>query len=160
MTPSNNPRATKDINILVVDDDEIDVQAVKRSVRRAGLPFGLYSASNGVEAIEVLRREHTLSDKPFLVLLDLNMPGSDGFDFLEQLRGDDQLHDQVVFVLTTSNRDEDRRRAYERFVAGYLVKSDLAPGYERLVDLIREYSATVPFPEGKTDPTSPPPQDD
>ena len=141
----------QDLNLLIVDDDEVDIQSVVRAVRRAGLPFGLYTAHEGQRAMDILRDEKTRQpDKPFLILLDLNMPGLSGFEFLERLREDQAIRDSIVFVLTTSNHEKDRDRAYEHLVAGYLVKSDLAPNYSSLVSLLKGYASAVSFPAART----------
>jgi len=67
----------------------------------------------------------TALEKPYIILLDLNMPRMSGIEFLEVIRHDDALRDTVVFVLTTSKADEDRTAAYKKHVAGYIVKSDV-----------------------------------
>lgn len=142
-----------DLNLLIVDDDAVDVQAVVRAVRRAGLSFGLFTSHDGEEAMELLRKESSAPDaKPFLVLLDLNMPGKDGFEFLKDLRGDEDLRKSVVFVLSTSDHETDRERAYEHMVAGYLVKGEMAPNYDKLVSLISSYSSTVKLPTPSKNP--------
>lgn len=137
-----------DINLLVVDDDSVDVEAVVRAVRRSRLPFGLYTSKSAEEGLEVLRRESNAGEaRPFLILLDLNMPGTDGFEFLETLRSDEQLKRSVVFVLSTSDHEDDRRRAYGHLVAGYMVKRDVAPRYDQLVELVAKYASVVRMPD-------------
>ncbi len=59
---------------------------------------------------------------PCLVLLDLNMPRMGGIEFLDELRRDPLLRRTLVFVMTTSSAEEDRVRAYDRNVAGYIMK--------------------------------------
>ncbi|MEM7516568.1 MAG: response regulator [Planctomycetota bacterium] len=135
------------LNLLIVDDDDVDVQAVVRAVRRAGLSFGLFTSRDGDEAMELLRKESSAPDaKPFLVLLDLNMPGKDGFEFLKELRNDKDLSKSVVFILSTSDHESDRERAHEHMVAGYLVKGELAPNYDKLVELISKYPSAGSSP--------------
>lgn len=142
----------ENINLLVVDDDEVDVQAVVRAVRKSGMSFGLFTAGGVDQALELLRQEsNDEGAKPFLVLLDLNMPGRDGFSFLEELRADAQLSKSIVFVLSTSEHESDRQRAYEHMVAGYLVKSDIAPDYDRLVKLVADYASVVRMPDTNND---------
>ena len=136
------------MKLLVVDDDEVDTEAIERAVSRSSLPVELHSAGDGHEALRILRGngEEPLR-RPYIVLLDLNMPGMDGFGFLEELRGDDRCKDTVVFVLSTSNSHLDQARAYNFQVAGYVVKSRVAPRYERLIDLIRNYIDVVSLPK-------------
>lgn len=114
------------INILLVEDDEVDVMNVRRAFKRHNITNPLYVATNGVEALTMLRSQQ---DKPAvvpstrrLILLDLNMPKMSGIEFLHELRTDPELKKTPVIVLTTSNQDKDRVEAYNLNVAGYILK--------------------------------------
>ena len=82
----------------------------------------------------------------YLVLLDLNMPRMNGFEFLRALRADDALRATVVFVLSTSGSDGDRARAYNEGIAGYMVKSGLGPQLKGLARFLVEYDSAVLLP--------------
>ncbi len=84
--------------------------------------------------------------RPFIVLLDLNMPRMNGFEFLAAIRQDAQLRDSVIFVLTTSDSDADRSRAYQELIAGYMVKSAVGPQFSKLAGLLNEFSRVVKLP--------------
>jgi DNA-binding NarL/FixJ family response regulator len=84
--------------------------------------------------------------RPHLVLLDINMPRMNGIEFLQALREDADLHDTVVFVLTTSKSDEDKVAAYQANPAGYVLKSDVGAGFVGLVTLLDHYWRIVEFP--------------
>jgi len=60
--------------------------------------------------------------RPCLIMLDLNMPRMGGIEFLEELRSDPLLRRILVFVMTTSAAPEDRMKAYDMNVAGYMLK--------------------------------------
>lgn len=140
MTPRDRP-----LTVLLVEDDDVAAEAVARSFRRHGLDLPLVVAQDGAEALEILRGVHptiTIA-KPYLVLLDLNMPRMTGFEFLEIVRADEALRGTVVFVLTTSESATDRARAYHEAIAGYMVKSAVGPQFAKLVGLLREYASTV-----------------
>src|SRR5690242_7516296 len=94
------------VNILVVEDDEIDVEFLRRLLAKNAIKNPVYHAINGIEALEIMRGENEKDKvpKPFVVLLDINMPMMNGIEFLKELRSDDSLKDSVVFVLTTSPR--------------------------------------------------------
>lgn len=114
------------INILLVEDDEVDVMSVKRAFKKINITNPLYLASNGLEALAMLRGEDGIPIKiPVerrLVLLDLNMPKMSGIEFLQELRADPQLRNTPVVVMTTSNEEQDRVEAYNLNVAGYILK--------------------------------------
>jgi len=136
------------LNILLIDDDDVAVEAVHRSLRKVGMTPAIVNAEDGAEALEILRGSDPVRRiaKPFVVLLDLNMPRMDGFEFLAEIRADSVLHDTVVFVLTTSDREIDRSRAYHKNVAGYMVKSYVGPQFSKLAQLMMSYQNTVCLP--------------
>ncbi len=112
-------------NILLVEDDKVDVMNVQRSFKRANITNPVYVASNGLEALEILRGESKEVEMPEfrrLILLDLNMPKMGGIEFLRELRQDPQLRSIPVIVLTTSDQERDRVEAYNLNVAGYILK--------------------------------------
>lgn len=136
-----------DIKILLVDDDDVDAEMVIRGFRKSRIANEIIVAEDGIEALEVLRANGADAfRKPYIVLLDLNMPRMSGFDFLEELRRDDLLKDSIVFVLTTSRADTDRARSYAKNVAGYLVKSDVGPSFKDAVQLLQSYWTIVTMP--------------
>ncbi|HMG56960.1 MAG TPA: response regulator, partial [Kofleriaceae bacterium] len=94
------------LNILLVDDDEIDVMTVRRAFTKANIANRLYVASDGIEALEMLRAEAIPASRR-LMLLDLNMPRMNGIELLREIRADPALHALTVIVLTTSNEDRD-----------------------------------------------------
>jgi CheY-like chemotaxis protein len=136
------------MSVLLVEDDDVDAEAVIRSIRRSQVPIDVVWVEDGREALEVLRGEHTYQtiSPPLLVLLDLNMPRMDGFEFLEAVRRDPGLRDLVVFVLSTSGAETDRARAYQENIAGYMVKSSLGQQFSRLARLLLTYQTAVTLP--------------
>jgi CheY-like chemotaxis protein len=109
------------LNILLVDDDEVDVMTVQRAFAKANIANKVYVATDGVEALRMLRTDGIPAARR-LVLLDLNMPRMNGIEFLREIRQDSALQALTVVVLTTSNEDRDRVEAYQLNVAGYLLK--------------------------------------
>ena len=136
------------LNILLVEDDDVAAEAVMRSLRQAGANFPVVWAEDGEAALAVLRGEDPSRQvrRPLVTLLDLNMPRMNGFEFLHQLRADPERRDEVVFVLTTSDADTDRTRAYHQQIAGYMVKSAVGPQFSKLVQLLQSYQAAVKLP--------------
>jgi CheY-like chemotaxis protein len=111
----------KQLNILCVDDDQVDVMNVRRAFQKANIANPLFIAGDGIEALEMLRGE-AVPKANRLVLLDLNMPRMNGIEFLRELRADPDLKSTSVVVLTTSNDTRDKVEAYNLNVAGYLTK--------------------------------------
>lgn len=109
--------------ILLVEDDELDVISVERSLKKIGLDYELFTAYNGIEALEMLRNSAGETKlHPDAILLDLNMPKMNGIEFLKVLRKDDNLKDINVFVMTTSGDEADRKATEQLGVSGYLIK--------------------------------------
>ena len=111
--------------ILLVEDDELDVISVKRSLNKLDVDYELFTAYNGIEALEILNGTDTkprLTTLPDVVLLDLNMPKMNGIEFLTAVRTDERLKSMKVFVMTTSGEEADRRTAESLGISGYLIK--------------------------------------
>lgn len=125
-------------SILLVEDDEVDVEAICRLFAQRRVANRLFVASDGVDALRMLHGEDNYAvTQPCVILLDLNLPRMSGLEFLDELRRDAQLKDTVVFVLTTSNRDDDRIVANSKYVAGYLLKSDADADFSQLMRYLR-----------------------
>src|SRR5258707_10963935 len=105
------------LHILLVEDDQVDVMTIRRAFEKNKILNPLYVASNGIEALGMLRGDRVPRDRR-LVLLDLNMPGMNGIEFLRELRADPELRPTPVLVLTTSNDERDKGNAFGFKVAG------------------------------------------
>lgn len=135
------------LSVLIVDDDDVAAEAVTRALVKQSIGCQVLVARDGMEALDVLRgKSDRQINKPFVILLDLNMPRMSGFEFLEALRADQELHESIVFVLTTSDADSDRSRSYHEHIAGYMVKSTVGPQFSKLTQLLGDYSAAIRFP--------------
>lgn len=136
------------VNLLLVEDDEVDIQGLKRAFAKSRIANPITVARDGIEALEILRGQNgrTKLPKPHLVLLDLNMPRMNGIEFLETIRNDEDLKSTLVFMITTSKADEDKQRAYGHNVAGYIVKQDPAATFMEAVSLLEHYWKIIEFP--------------
>jgi CheY-like chemotaxis protein len=133
------------LNILLVDDDDVDVMNVKRAFKKGNILNPLFVASNGVEALEMLRSGKVPASRR-IILLDLNMPLMNGIEFLRHLRLDPALSATPVVVLTTSNAERDRVEAYQLHVAGYLLKPVTFVSFVELMSTMSKYWMLVEMP--------------
>lgn len=111
--------------VLLVEDNPRDVLIARRAWKKEGIRNPMYVVNDGEKALRFLRRDEEYSDAPTpcLILLDLNMPRMNGFKVLEEIKGDDELSNIPVIILTTSERDQDIERAYQLGCQKYIVKS-------------------------------------
>lgn len=142
------------VTILLVEDDEIDAEAIERAFKKHKVANPLVLAKDGIDALEYLRGEGGKSKipRPYMILLDLNMPRMTGFEFLAELRADEAISDSIVFVLTTSDLDSDKIEAYGHRVAGYVVKSKVGEAFVDLATMVNAFWRVVEFPPGHQDP--------
>lgn len=136
------------VNILLVEDDEIDAEFIQRAFKNERIANPLIIESDGVDALDRLRGTNGKErlETPFLILLDLNLPRMDGLHFLKELREDPELRTSIVFILTTSNLDRDRVAAYEKQVAGYILKENAGSDFVQLLKMLKHYWRVVEFP--------------
>ncbi len=133
------------LNVLLVEDDEIDAEAMLRALKRTQPHPHCTIVPDGVDALDHLRQTESDASST-VILLDLNLPRMSGIEFLTHLRADRNLRSHIVFVLTTSDRHEDKVAAYAHHVAGYCVKGHNMDSYHRVVDLLESYQRIVSFP--------------
>jgi CheY-like chemotaxis protein len=133
----------KKLNILLVEDDEVDIMNVQRAFKKNNIVSSLFFASNGIEALEVLRgsdgQPSAIPSYRRLILLDLNMPKMGGIEFLQQLRSDPVLRNIPVVILTTSDQDCDRIDAYSLNVAGYILKPVTFANFVEMMGALNRY---------------------
>lgn len=136
------------VNVLLVDDDDIDSQAVQRAFDKLNIANVITVASDGYEALNILRGEggHERLPQPYVILLDINMPRMNGLEFLHALRQDETLKSSVVFVLTTSDNQEDMMAAYSEKVAGYFLKQKVGQEFLSLPELMKRYWRVAVWP--------------
>ncbi|MDS4013593.1 MAG: response regulator [Candidatus Accumulibacter sp.] len=125
--------------ILLVEDEPADAHLVRLALRENRVPAEVAHVVDGREALAYLRREGPSfvgTERPDLILLDLNMPRMDGFEFLAAVKRDPGLRGIPVVVLSTSEAERDVRSAYRLGAAGYVAKSssvnDLIVAFGRL----------------------------
>ena len=139
------------LNILLVEDDELDVMNVQRAFKKNNISNPLYVASNGLEALAMLRgdgagNQPRIPDSSRIILLDLNMPRMGGIEFLRELRADPQLALTTVIVLTTSDEERDKVEAYQLNVAGYILKPVTLQAFVEIMATLNKYWTVSELP--------------
>lgn len=131
------------VTVLHIDDDPNDTELLRAAARRAQAAFILHNAEDTEQAIAYLSGKGIYADRqtyavPELILLDLKMPRSTGFEVLRWIRNHPHLHAVPVVILSGSELQADVQAAYAGGANSYLVKP---LGFEELVALVRNISA-------------------
>lgn len=126
----------------------MDAESIMRTFKRHQINTPFTHVVDGIEALHALRGEHGYDPlpKPYIILLDINMPRMNGLEFLSALRRDPTLRQSVVFVLTTSNREEDIMAAYNQQIAGYLLKAKVSEDFLDFIKLLNLYRVMIEMP--------------
>ena len=129
--------------ILLVEDSPEDFETTQRAVRRSGLKNPIIRCADGDEALDYLfRRGHFARDRsprPRLILLDLNLPGTDGREVLASIKADDDLRQIPVVVFTTSRDHRDVEACYRAGANRYVQKPVDLPEVRRALDSVKSY---------------------
>jgi CheY-like chemotaxis protein len=114
----------KVVNILLVEDDNLDIIDVKRSLDKMKIMNRMAIARNGEEALDILnyKTDEVFEGTPDVVLVDINMPKMNGLEFLSVVRSTEKWKNLKCFIITTSEEKVDREAAKNLGVSGYIVK--------------------------------------
>jgi CheY-like chemotaxis protein len=124
--------------ILLVEDNDDDVFAMQRALRKTQIACSMQVVSDGQKAIDYLSGNGAYADRqscplPSIIFLDLKLPYVDGFELLQWLRAQPQFREIAVVILTGSAEQSDRDRASKLGVRFYLVKPPEAVELSKLV---------------------------
>ncbi len=139
----------KDTNVLLVEDNDLDVEILERALEKIGAKGVLHRTRDGLEALQVLKDDcvdKTLP-RPFVVLLDVNMPGMNGHEFLQAVRTDEDIRDTRVFMFTTSDSKSDVALAYRNNANGYIVKPNSSADLCGILETLRNFWAICEYPD-------------
>ena len=130
--------------ILLVEDSPEDFETTERAFRKSGLRNPIYRCSDGEEALDFLFRRGEFADpekapRPGVILLDLNLPGTDGREVLAEIKADPRLKQIPVVVLTTSDDDRDVDACYRAGASSYIQKPVDLDGFMRAIERLNDY---------------------
>jgi CheY-like chemotaxis protein len=125
--------------ILLVEDNPKDLELSLLALEQSQLANSVDVARDGVEALDYLYRRGPYAQRqagnPAVVLLDLKLPRLDGLQVLETVRGDAELRNVPIVMLTSSREEEDLLRSYELGVNAYVVKP---MGFQDFINAIED----------------------
>jgi CheY-like chemotaxis protein len=132
----------RDVVILLVEDDLGDQRLIEKSLCNEKILNELVTVNNAENALQYLQRcqdSDKESPRPDLILLDLNMPGMGGKEFLKHIKNNPELNDIPVVVLTTSDSEQDVLESYKLQAAGYIKKPVTLQGFQQMMSDMEEY---------------------
>ena len=132
----------------MVEDDQLDVENIKRAFKAQGIENKVYVANNGNKALDMLLglTEDVLSPMPKIIILDLNLPDMGGIEVLQNIRQNKDLRSCSVFVMTSSQDEKDVLSAYDLNVAGYIVKPIQYGSFTETVATLNSFWELIEFP--------------
>ncbi len=141
----NTTETGKPVEILLVEDSPGDVRLTRENLRESKMRNKLSVVTDGVEAINFLRREGSYADapRPDLILLDLNLPRKDGREVLREIKADDDLKRIPVVILTISEAEEDILKTYDLHANCYITKPMDLEQFGKVVRAIEDFWLTI-----------------
>ncbi|HYR60120.1 MAG TPA: response regulator [Nitrospiraceae bacterium] len=129
------------VEILLVEDNEDDIVIIQEVFADMNLASIVNTVRDGEEALAYLWRKgkYKVARMPDIVLLDINMPKKNGFEVLEEMKKDPRLQSLPVIMLTTSHREEDVVRSYEKGACSYIHKLVDLDQFKQLIKQFEHY---------------------
>ena len=130
--------------LLVIEDSDEDFAALARMIAKAHIPNPVYRCEDGEEALDFLYRkgeykDEFLAPRPSLIVLDLNLPGTDGREVLSVIKQDRDLQTIPVVIFSTSSNPKDIDASYRQGISGYIVKPMDIDRLNKLVHTLLDY---------------------
>lgn len=130
--------------ILLVEDSPEDFETTERAFRKSGLRNPIFRCSDGDDALDYLYRRGQYADpakspRPGVILLDLNLPGTDGREVLSEIKADPGLRQIPVVVLTTSRDERDVDACYKAGASSYIQKPVDLDGFIKAIERLNGY---------------------
>lgn len=131
----------KPIDLLLVEDNPGDVRLTREALKLCKHKINLHVTEDGEKAIDFLYKQGSYTNVPFpdLIFLDLNLPKKHGLDVLAEIKSDHALQSIPVFILTTSNAEEDIIKSYSLYANCYLQKPVDVNKFKEMIQTIDEF---------------------
>ncbi len=131
-------------HILLVEDSPEDYEATIRAFKKAKINNPITHCEDGDDALDYLYRRGKYSEaenapRPTVILLDLNLPGTEGRDVLKEVKADNDLKDIPIIVLTTSADERDIQKCYQYGANSYLLKPVSFEGYIEAIQKLKDF---------------------
>lgn len=144
MSPISSPAGQKTLPMLIVEDSNEDFETFQRLLQRSSRPVPIQRCMNGDQALAFLYRTGSYADpavspRPGIIILDLNLPGTDGREVLRRIKQDDHLRMIPVIIFTTSNNPKDISDCYEYGANSYIIKPIDFTQLKRDIQLLVSY---------------------
>jgi chemotaxis family two-component system response regulator Rcp1 len=135
----------REIEILLVEDNPGDARLTTEALKEARVRNKLTHIADGIEALAMLRQQgkYAGTQRPDLILLDLNLPRKDGREVLAEIKADDRLKRIPVVILTTSQAEEDILKAYNLNANCYVSKPVDLDQFIKVVRTINDFWLTI-----------------
>jgi CheY-like chemotaxis protein len=139
------PKRGRRVDVLLVEDNPGDVRLTQEALKDGRVMVNLTVAADGVEAMEILKRQgiHASKPRPDLILLDLNLPRKNGREVLEEIKADDDLKRIPVIVMTTSKAEQDIHKVYNLNANCYITKPVDLDEFLNVVRSIEDFWLTI-----------------
>lgn len=140
----------KPARVVVADDDQSAVELLREAFERSSLTCDIDAVFSGQQLLDYLRKvDAPSSQRPSLILLDLNMPGKDGRQTLTEIKADPGLRDIPIIIMTSSELEEDIEKSYQSGVNAYLKKPSVFADLVKMTSAIKDFwfgCVTLPHP--------------
>lgn len=137
-----------DSPILIVEDSDEDFEAIERAFKKTAITNPVFRCLDGDDALDFLHQTNAYNEaldeslkvpRPAIILLDLNLPGTDGREVLEHIKADEYLRAIPVVVLTTSSNPKDIEICYQKGANSYLLKHVNLEKFNQAIQLLNDY---------------------
>ena len=139
-------------SLLIIEDSDEDFEAFTRIVKKISFVHPIHRCIDGDEALDFLHRAGEYSrfkvSQPSLILLDLNLPGTDGREFIKEVKQNDKFKSIPLIVFTTSSNPKDIEVCYRYGVNSYMIKPIDIDKLKRTIEVFLNYwFEVIVFPD-------------